>query len=211
MHWSLPEAVALLLRSQDRAGGHVPQPLGDLAIVSAALMELSLAGRIDTDRDLLTLIDPRPIGDAELDAVLATLAGPPQPSVAALSVLLPRARVLREAAELRLVAAGALPDPLATFLWDLQRPAVPVPRAGAELAARVALLLLSDEIPAPRDALLVGLVQGSGLMRLLLHPDQAAARAARIAWVAGLEALSRSLTQAMRSTYARLLRDGAVA
>jgi len=210
MEWSLPEAVALLLRSQDRAGGHVPRPLGDLAMVSAALMELSLAGRIDTDRDLLTVMDPRPVGEAALDGMLAVLTGAPQPSVAALSDLLPRARGLHAAAEARLVAAGALPDPLATILWDLQRPAAPLPRAGAELAARVAGLLFSDDIPTPRDALLVGLVQGSGLMRLLLRPDQAAARAARIEWVAGLEALSRSLSQAMRSTYARLLRDGAV-
>ena len=47
---------------------------GDLALAGAILMELALAGRIDTDLDRLVVVQQRPTGDALLDGVLARLA-----------------------------------------------------------------------------------------------------------------------------------------
>jgi hypothetical protein len=71
-------------------------------------------------------------------------------------------------------------------------------------------VLLEDEIPDPRDALLIGLTRAAGLVPLVLDEAEAAQAAARVDQVAGLEELSRSLSAATRDVYATLLRQGAV-
>jgi hypothetical protein len=56
-------------------------------------------------------------------------------------------------------------------------------------------LLNNDDIPSPRDALLVGLLRATGMFDLLLgEPEQARLRG-RIDQLANLEEIGRSLNQ----------------
>lgn len=216
MGLTMPEEIMLLLLD-DETGKPVglPGPAGDLALSGAILMELALAGRIDTDLDSLVLMEPKPLGDPLLDGVLARLqaAGGPKPSRWWIQDLAKGAAALRTQVADRLVAHGVLRRVEDRFLWvfpERRYPKTADRGETAEVRARLRGVLLDDDIPEPRDALLIGLARATGLIPLLLSETEAAAAGARVEQIAALEELSRSLSAATRDVYAALLRQGAV-
>ncbi len=67
------ELLLLLLDDETGEFSTSPRTLG-YALAGAALMDLALEGRIDTDVDALILADPTPVGDDLLDPILADIA-----------------------------------------------------------------------------------------------------------------------------------------
>ncbi|NKE45699.1 GPP34 family phosphoprotein [Roseomonas frigidaquae] len=218
MSLTMPEEILLLLLD-DETGKPVglPGPAGDLALAGAILMELALAGRIDTDLDRLVLVQQRPTGDALLDGVLARLvagntAGE-RTSRWWIQDIAKSGPALRAQVLERLVDGGVLRRIEDRFLWVFPERRYPKATGRAETAEvrrRLRGVLLEDEIPDPRDALLIGLAKASGLVPLVLSEEERAQAAARVDQVAGLEELSRSLSAATRDVYATLLRQGAM-
>lgn len=216
MALTMPEEILLLLLD-DETGRPIglPGPAGDLALAGSILMELALAGRIDTDQNSLTLVDPRPVGDTLLDPVLARLvaAGDVRPSTLWIQEVAEQGPDLRAALLERLVASGVLRPVEDRFLWvfpDRRYPKADGREESAEVRQRLRGVLLDDDIPDPRDALLIGLARASGLIPLLLSEVEAQRVGARVEQIAILEELSRSLAQAIRDVYAALLRQGSV-
>jgi hypothetical protein len=74
--------------------------------------------------------------------------------------------------------------------------------------ARLRRIVEEDDIPDPREALLLGLARAVALLPVLLPEELLAARQARIALVAGLEALNRSLAETVADLYVARLRAG---
>ena len=77
---SLAEEIVLLSLDDETGrpvgrGGMAP----DLALAGALLMDLALAGRLDTDRDRVMVVNAAPTGDAVRDAALAAVAAPARP------------------------------------------------------------------------------------------------------------------------------------
>src|SRR5438105_2647794 len=72
---SFVEEITLLLLD-DTQGRFVDLPLSasDVVVAGAALMDLALADRIDSDLERLTVVDTKPTGDDILDDALARLA-----------------------------------------------------------------------------------------------------------------------------------------
>ena len=68
----------VLLQLDDTHGSFVDLPLSaaDVVLAGAALMELALHNRIDTDLEQLIVVDPTPTGDEILDDVLVQLGRP---------------------------------------------------------------------------------------------------------------------------------------
>jgi Golgi phosphoprotein 3 len=216
MALTMPEEIMLLLLD-DETGKPVglPGPAGDLALAGAVLMELALAGRIDTDLDALSVARRDPVGDTLLDGVLARLAGAPAPRTSRwwIGEIARDAAALRAGVTERLVAAGVLRRQEDRFLWVFPERRYPKTEGRgetAEVRARLRGVILDDDIPDPRDALLIGLARATGLVPLLLSAEEAAGAARRVETIAGLEELSRSLTSAVRDVYAALLRQGAL-
>ncbi|MDE0333663.1 MAG: GPP34 family phosphoprotein, partial [Defluviicoccus sp.] len=71
------ELILMLLNEQTGYFHQVPGWDLNCAVVGAALAELSLLGRIDTDLDSLIAVDAAETGDAELDPILEQIAGDP--------------------------------------------------------------------------------------------------------------------------------------
>jgi hypothetical protein len=216
MALSMAEEILLLLLD-DETGKPVglPGPAGDLALAGAILMELALAGRLDSDLDRLHLAGAAPTGDALLDSVLARIAAEPEErtSRAWIQDIAKGMPGLRGQLLERLVAGGVLRRVEDRFLWvfpERRYPKAPDSQQVAEVRARLRGVLLEQELPDPRDALLIGLCRAAGLVPLLLNPAEAEAAAPRIEAIARLEELSRSLGAAVRDVYAALLRQGAV-
>lgn len=205
---SLPDEIVLL--TLDEAG----RPIGrrglaaDFALAGAVLMELSLIGRIDTDGARLHIVSAEPTGDAVLDASLAQLAGQ-RDSRGAIVMLTREESGLRAAVLAGLVARGLLRRvegrfllvfPERRFLKPEERPE---PR---EVHARLIRSVAGDDVPDPREALLLGLARATALLPALLPEGMLAERQERIAFLARLEALNRSVTELVHDLYSARLR-----
>jgi hypothetical protein len=74
---TIPEEF-LLLTLRDEEGGFVdilPQASA-AGFVGAAIMELALQNRVDSDLEKIWVVDKTPIGEASVDVVLAKIAAP---------------------------------------------------------------------------------------------------------------------------------------
>ena len=77
-------AEDLLLITLDTGTGEfmkLPEEYNRAAFAGAALMELALAGRIDSDLDKVWVVDPAVTGDAALDTVLSAMSAAGAPTV----------------------------------------------------------------------------------------------------------------------------------
>ena len=74
------------------------------------------------------------------------------------------------------------------------------------MKARLLGVLFNDDIPEPRDSLLIGLARAAGLFSLILTPHELDRVSPRIDAVADLEELNRSLADAIREIYAQIAR-----
>jgi len=207
---TLPEEIVLL--TLDDATG---RPVGrqgmaaGLALAGAVMMELALAGRVDTDRDRLELLSREPLGEPVLDAALGLL-GEAGDSRGALMLLAREEGALRPLVLAGLEARGLLRRVEGRVLlvfperrW-LKPEDRPEPR---EVRARLTRAVAGDEIPDPREALLLGLARATALLPVLLPADLLAARQERIGFLAGLEALNRSLAEAVGDLYSIRMRN----
>jgi len=207
---NLAEEIVLL--TLDDATGAVLGRQGlaaSLALAGAVMMELSLHGRIDTDRDTLMLPSGAPTGDAVLDDALRALSlDPPGDSRAALLLLARDDEARRGAVLQALVARGLLRRDKGGFLrlFTTRYPSADGGATVAETRTRLRALIMGDDIPEPRDALLLSLARATGLLPLIFSAEELGAQQERLALVARMEALGRSLGETVAELYATRLR-----
>jgi len=212
MQLTMPEEIMLLLLD-DRTGRPVglPPPAADFAIAGAVLMELSLDGRIDTDLERLTVTSTRPTGDGVLDQALAMIANDEgkHDSRYWISELGAQGEAFRETLLARLVSHGVLRAEEGRFLWVFPDRRYPKAAEGAtevrEVRARLREIILSDDIPEARDALLIGLCRATGLVPLLLTPPELEETITRVDQIADLEELNRALAEVIRQLQASMV------
>ena len=196
---TLAEEIVLL--SLDDSTGRPVGRVGmapDLALAGALLMDLALARRIDTDRDRLWVVDDTPTWDAVLDAVLAELTAPDAPADArgAIMLLAHQATEFRDALVDRLLEAGLLRRLESNVLWLFHTRRHPKAEGHDEAdraRERLRATVLAEEIPEPRDALLLGLARAAGLVPLVFSAEELERCQRWLALVTRIESLNRSL------------------
>jgi anti-anti-sigma factor len=193
-----PEEIVLL--SLDDAGGD-PRSVHDIAIGAAALMELALHNRVDTDPKHFMVVDASPTGDEILDDALRRLteAGAGLDTAAAIDTVSAGAEQYREDALRRLVAKGILREESGRFLWIFHTTRYPVinDREQREVKTRLRQLLLSEDIPHPRDIVLLSLVDACNLMGNVLSPEEAKGAEDRIQQLSRLDLIGQSMANAI--------------
>ena len=161
----------LLLLLDDEDGTFAPIATANLscALAGAVLMDLAFAHRIDTDRKRLFVIDSVPTGNPVLDPSLARLAAHKLGTntrtwIRLLSV--EDAMGIRERALESLVERRILEKHEKGFLWAFRSRRYPMidGEAEREVKLRIGDVLLSDDIPDPRDVALVGLADACKLL-----------------------------------------------
>ncbi|MBS7788440.1 GPP34 family phosphoprotein [Roseococcus sp. SDR] len=207
---SLPEEI-VLLTFDDETGRSIGRQgiAASIALAGAVMMELALAGRVDTDRHRLEVLDDSPTGDPVLDAGLPLLRGAPD-SRGALMLLAREETGLRPLVLSALMARGLLKQvegrvllvfPERRYLKPEDRPE---PR---EVRARLLRSIETDDIPEPREALLLGLARATALLPLLVPSELLAARQERIQLLNRIEALNRSVAETVGDLYLYRLRS----
>ena len=188
----------------DDEGGNfvrVPEWSMQCALAGAVLMDLALENRIDTDPEQLILVDSTPVGDDLLDPTLARIAEATETHDTRFWIqdTAQRAYQIRERVLERLVNHGILHVRDDSFLWVFQSRRYPVVdgKADREVKLRILEVLFSDEIPDPRDIVIVCLAEACGIFRELLSRRELEHATARIEQVRKLDLIGQAVSQAV--------------
>ena len=199
---SIAEEI-LLLALDDEQGIFVygPDIHLKIALSGAVLMELALANRLDTDPDRLFVVNPSPVGDDVLDEVLAGIAAceSERPAGYWLNEIGEGAEAIRQRLIDRLVDRGILRrvEKKVFGIFETRRYPVVDDRAEGEVKRRIADVLLSDEIPDPRDVVIIGLVLACDLLETVLHTREAKKVRPRAEQIARMDLIGREVRNAI--------------
>ena len=176
----------LLLALEDEGGefSKVPETSLSCGIAGAALMDLALRGKIDSDLTSLWAIDTTPTDSETLNKVLADIAAEPNRLDAKTWIkrLMPQALRLRAGALAKLCERGILRQHDHEFLWVMKGRKYPVEREGErlEVKRRIMALLFNQDIPDPADIALIALADATGIFERILSPKTLAEATPRI-------------------------------
>jgi Golgi phosphoprotein 3 len=199
---TLPEEI-LLLALQDEDGHFVDLPpyAMDFALASAVLTDLCMRRCIDSDLERLMVVDTSPVGDDILDPVLAAIARSDQNCSAQhwVNVLVVDAQEIRRRVLDRLVARGILRVENKRLLWVLGKRSYPVidDKERREVKQRVLGIVTSNEIPSPRDAVIIALADACAIFDAILDRDELVEAQPRIAEVARMDLIAQAMTRAL--------------
>jgi len=192
----------VLLALDDRTGAGLPLPVTALAygLAGAVLADLAVAGKIDTDEKKLVVLDETPTGDPLLDPWLALIAAEKtvHPVAHWLSVLADRQREIEQPALDRLIARGILKREDKKILWviGLRRYPTVDGHERTEVRTRLGQLILGEDLPDPRDAILISLLRGCRLTDTIFEGPEFAAREQRLATLAKMDLVGREVASA---------------
>ena len=196
------EVMLLLLHDDDGKFARVSDWSLNYALAGGVLMDLALENRIDTDLEKLVLLDAAPTGDDLLDPTLQEIDEAEDKRDARFWIerVAGGADEIRERALARLVAAGILERRDDRFLWVFKTRRYPVVdgRAEREVKLRIMAVLFSEEIPAPRDVVMICLADACGLFDHILSKREAENAAERILQVRKLDLIGQAMAQAIR-------------
>lgn len=202
------EIVLLLLNEElgDITPSFSPHSL-DVVLAGAVLMDLALEGRIDTDLEQLTVVDSTPLEDELLDPTLADITRATSRTTPAFWIAhaAKRGHDIHDAVLARLVKRGIL-DVEGDGLVFLSRRVSHSRRypsidgsASEEVRLRIMRVLFSEEIPDPRDIVLICLADACGIFEAILSKSERAEVQDRIDVVRKLDLIGQAVTQAVRN------------
>lgn len=195
------EIILLLLNDGDGRFARVPKWSLDYALAGGVLMDLALENRIDTDLENLILIDDTPTRDSLLDPTLADIAaGKKRNTTYWLEHVADRADGIRDEALGRLMNAGILEVEDDRFLWVFRSRRYPSVDGTAEREVKLRIMgvLFSDEIPTPRDVVIICLADACGIFKGLLSRHELDNVAPRIEQVRRLDLIGQALSKGIQ-------------
>lgn len=206
------EELLLLVLNEDYGGlSLVPDSHLNPALAGAVLMDLALERRIETDLQELTLVDAAPLDDDLLDPALeeiAALAAAGETRDAGWWVrrLAEGGPEIRDRALARLLRAGILSSAdageaaLAPGVSRSRRyPAVDA-EPEQEIRLRIMRILFSDDIPDPRDIVIIALADACRLFEKILTKAELREAAERLSVVRRLDLIGRAVAAAVRES-----------
>ena len=195
------EIMLLLLNDEDGEFVTVPGWSLQCAFAGAVLMDLALEHRIDTDVEKLVLVDPTPLGDDLLDPTLALIARETKTYDARHWVerIADNADEIREGALARLVDRGILRREDNRFLWVFRSRRYPIidGKAEREVKLRIMEVLFGEQIPDPRDVVIICLVDACGILKEMLSDRELERASERIGQVTKLDLIGQAVSKAV--------------
>ncbi|MCP3964908.1 MAG: GPP34 family phosphoprotein [Lentisphaerae bacterium] len=175
----------------------------DAVMVGAILSELSFNNRIDTDQEELYILNTEYTGYPVLDSVINLFRETDKKETRikhCLQVLMPHARELEKMTLEQLVKKGILKKVEEKVLWFFPSRRYPIINDTeiVDVETRLRALVMSSEIPAPRDAVLVSLVDASGLFHEILSPREYRRCKERIEQLAKLDNVGRKVHEMIK-------------
>ena len=216
---SLPEELILALLNEESGYFHqVPGWDLNCAVIGSALAELSLQHRIDTDTRSLYLVDSLETGNPALDPILQEIVNDSEQRNAQYWIerLAPRAEGIIDQTLDRLVKLNILEHHDGDF-WTLSPNAVSDWMGGTSaegnaaefVKTRLSRVIFNNEIPDPRDVIIICLINTCDVFRFMFQLDDAAEE--RIKFICQMDLIGRSMAEAVSVNLAGpLLRHSAL-
>lgn len=193
-----------LLLLDEKTGEFLPihPNILECALVGAVLVDLAFAYRIDTDPKSLTVMDRAPTGEAMLDRILARIGERTEATDTATWIkILSRdeAADIQKHALDRLVEHGILQRQKKRSLLGFRSARYRTVEGGAarEVRERMKALILSNEIPDPRDIALLSLVDACNILPDIFPGDVIESGQARIKQLRNMDLLGRDVVGAV--------------
>ena len=203
-------AEEILVLALDEARGEIAPDLPvhglNLILAGAVLADLALENRIDTDPDRLVVIDRTPTADDLLDPTLREIAQETRVRDTGFWVaqVARRGEETRDRALTRLIERGILESEGGGLLF-LSRPVSRSRRYAThdgkvveEARLRIMRVLFSDDIPEPRDIVIVCLADACGVFERILSRAELDQVRERIGLLRRMDLIGRSITEAIR-------------
>ncbi len=202
------EEILLLILDNDNGEIRNRFPLHSraMAFAGAALMDLALAHRIDTNADQLIVADPTPLGDELLDPILAEIAQSgdnPRSTAFWIEHLAGQSDQIREVALSRLVERGYLEADdggqvyLSPGVSRVRSYTSQDGRTTEEVQLRIMRTLFSDDIPDVRDIVIISLASACGVFESILSQDEMAQVQSRIDLICRMDLIGREVAAAI--------------
>ncbi len=206
---TLPENL-LLLMSDDNQGwsGGASREALSAGFVAAALMELAIRNRIDSDLESVWVTDNSLTGEPSIDGVLAQLSAD-RLSLEA-SELIERmtsfGQTIRRAALERLQDREILKikKGLLSLITGNENYFIVDQRPVDELTARLGKILLSDEFPSPHEICLLSLANTLALTGRIVPNANRAQIASRLATLAKMDLIGQGINGCLDSMFQKL-------
>ena len=200
----LDEFILILLNEENGYFYQVPGWEMNCAVIGAALAELSLLSRIDTDMESLLILDPTETGNPSLDLILKEIVDEPVQHNAQywIEKLIHHAESITDLTLENLVNLGFLEHHDGDF-WTLvagKLYATADSDSDNETAAefiktRIGKDIFSDDIPYPRDIIIICLIQTCDIFHFIFKLDKKAAE--RIKLICKMDLIGRSIADAV--------------
>ena len=210
------EFILTLLNEESGYFHQVPGWDLNCAVVGAALGELSLQSRIDTDLDSLVVLDPTPTGDPALDPILEKIVGESIEGNAQYWIerLAVRAEAIVDITLDRLVAYKILEHhdgdfwTMARTGWQADVHAASLEGTAAEfVTTRISRVIFNDEFPDPRDIIIICLLNTCGVLRFIFQLDEESE--GRVEVICKMDLIGRAIAEAIEHSQAGPLFRGA--
>ncbi len=172
------------------------------ALVGAILAELTFLHRIDTDIDKIYLLDTTPVGNPVLDHALSLISGSTESQLISfwMNALRADSQFIEKHVLQELIDKKILKQEDKKILWVFPTRQYPVinDMELQNIERRLRNLILSDEIPEPRETVLVSLVDACGFFQDILSPSEFKRSQERIALLARMDAIGRTVSNLIR-------------
>ncbi|TDD12726.1 GPP34 family phosphoprotein [Nonomuraea deserti] len=163
---TIAEEFLLLAYRDDKGTPLINSTQLDSALAGALLAELAVGGRLDLSDKKVTVTDPSPLGDAELDATLTRIATEGKARKPAWWVQRIQSGKLRKRLLTRLAESGVLAEERgrALGIFPVTRWPEAHPGVEADVRERVSAVL-AGAAPDARTAVLIAIAHAAGLDR----------------------------------------------
>jgi golgi phosphoprotein 3 len=198
---TLVEELALLTLD-DKTGRQIDLPLNALGygLAGAIILDLSLVGCVDTDLHQLTVVNSTPTGDALFDPWLSRFQAELQPKSVMfwLREMALQQDEIHQAAVERLIQRGILRREERRLMWvfSVRRYPVVDGRETTEVRTRLTRLILGNDLPSLRDAILLSLIHGCRLSNHFFAGLNLDAYKTRVETLASTELVGREVSAA---------------
>jgi len=199
---SFAEEIYLLALDEETGKIMIPskETVLETAMIGAVLCELSLLKKIDTDQEFIYLLNSEPTGNPVLNVALDYIKRMNLDKYKiyhCIKILTPKAEEIEEKALEQLLEKNILKKVDKRILWLSPQRTYPVidNREIKNVETRLKEIILSDEIPDPREAILISLVNACGLFGEILSPKEIKRYAERIENLSKLELIGKEVVR----------------
>lgn len=199
---SFAEEILLLILDDKGAFKEVREDILAHSMGGAVLMDLALQNRIDTDLKNLMLISSKPTGNLILDHAVETISREREVRTTRywLKVFASRATEIKEEALAQLIEKRILRCEEAKILWvfGVRRYPTVDHVEREEIRTRLRRLILGNDIPDPRDVVLISLIEACRLFSAILTPQELARVRQRVLLLGKLDLIGQEVNRIAR-------------